>query len=152
MEFNEIYERICAEINVSLAPNSQEADKAFVGLVEGIIFGVLFNTVQQSWKYPEEKRLRMLHDILDILEQESITLSILESINGKIQDFSMLFPLGRFHKYHILKAVNSNEDKSVQFILTTEIKGELIFWSAMLRINQLGFPLPSLDVFPPLQF
>lgn len=152
MEFHAKYVEVCSNLNIDLAENSADADKAFLNTTIGTVFGVTFDTERWLWWFPKDKRLRMYHDIMDLIKVNESSLEQLESVNGKIQDFAILLPMGRFFKHRLLRWVNSSEDKSVMVPIDSLLKKDLAWWTLMVRLNAQGFPIPRYTRSPPSDF
>jgi hypothetical protein len=51
-EFTDSYRRICKEVNVELADDCVNCDKAFTDSTQGKVLGIWFNSEKLSWKLP----------------------------------------------------------------------------------------------------
>jgi len=150
-EFDRAYSWRCKQVNVELAPNSPDADKAFVDVTRGTIFGVTYDTVSWTWSFPEDKRLRLYHDISDLAALNEAPLSTIDSVVGKIQDFSVLLPFGRFLKSHILALLDPMVlDRSTLAPIPREASADLSWWALMVRFSADGFPIMEVVRHPPL--
>lgn len=172
-QFNTAYEDVCSYLNITVSPNSPMADKAFHNTRRGVIFGILYDTTTATWQFPEGKRLRFLHDILDVLPNSQAQVSTLESLCGKVLNFCQLFPVSQFYKAELIQIGNSvpHDNESGQPVILFEdrarirahrnqpdvwlplsplLKGDLHWWAMILHLNRAGYPLPSLCTIPPL--
>ena len=133
----------------AISSTSNEADKAFSNVTVGTIFGVTFDTINSLWWLPQDKRIRFLNDLVDIISSDRVVLKVLERVLGKITHFLTLFPQGRFFKTTLLSLVNSSEDKSVSVSISEDLRRDLAWFAHFVELNADGFPFPSLQSFPP---
>jgi len=61
--FSKIYRDICEKINLKMAPDCPNNDKAFTDQKEGKVLGIIFHSEDLSWSLPEEKKERCLRVI-----------------------------------------------------------------------------------------
>ena len=148
-EFNNKYENTCAGLGITLAPDSKEPDKAFTFVQIGTVYGVLFNTKEMTWKFPLEKHLRLLHDVLDLAEKSVATRKEVEKLNGKLQNFGILIPLTRFYKSEILLLLRTSKDDNQMLPITPTLKTHLSMWASIIRLSVRGLPIPKFIDHPP---
>ncbi len=69
-EFSEEYSKLCGEINMELAPNCKNNDKAFTCQTRGKVLGINFDTSNLSWSLPDSKKQKTLAEIKNARESE----------------------------------------------------------------------------------
>ena len=148
-ELNQKYEETCANIGVTLAPDSNEPDKAFTFVKMGVVYGVLFDTTEMTWRFPHDKYLRLLHDVLELSKKSVATRKEVECVNGKLQNFGILVPLSRFYKSEILDLLRSCKDDRQMLPITPTLKKHLKIWADLIRLSAVGLPIPKFMEHPP---
>ena len=91
----ERYKEICSRLNVRLSP--MDSVKGFEETQTGEVLGIIFCTVDLSWRLPVEKRnalIRMLRE--SIFSKERQTEKFWEKITGKLSNVYQLWPAGKF--------------------------------------------------------
>ena len=139
--FDEEFTTVASLLGVKLAPRD-DPEKSFGPSTSGTVLGVHYNTVTWTWTYPPAKLTRLLHDIQVLLQSDDTTLSVLQSVVGKILHVHVLIPDGRFHLLHLLKA-NVGTDPMQAVLLSPLLKGQLWFWLTILRTCSGRASIPS---------
>ncbi len=83
-EFSRNYRAICDQLNIPLAPLCPKKDKAFENSEQGKVLGIEFNSVDLTWRLPEDKRRDYLNSIIKFSTMESQSLVDSEEILGKL--------------------------------------------------------------------
>ena len=148
-ELNNTYENTCAELGITLAPDSKEPDKAFTFVQFGTVYGVLFNTDNMTWKFPVDKHLRLVHNVLDLAKKSVVSRKELERLNGKLQNFGILIPLSRFYKSEMLNLLRTSKDDKQMLPVTPTLKAHLSIWASIIRLSTRGLPIPKFIEHPP---
>ena len=89
-DFSSVYESLCAELNVGLAPVCPINDKAFVNQKRGKVLGVMFDSTDLSWRLSDTKISKALNCIKMTLSVESVTLRDFQRLLGRINDISQM--------------------------------------------------------------
>jgi hypothetical protein len=72
-EFLSNYKKICSEINLILAEECKSFDKAFGCTTRGKVLGIYFDTTNQTWKLPDDKKIKTISAIDAILENSEVS-------------------------------------------------------------------------------
>ena len=91
--FDAVFFKVAEELGVKLAPRD-DPDKSFGPSTSGTILGVHYDTVSWTWAVPQDKLIRLLHDIAAIMAVDEIAQDRIWSVVGKIQHVKPLVPGG----------------------------------------------------------
>jgi len=72
-EFSAVYSQNCSLVNVKLADNCANYDKAFVNSTQGKVLGIWFDTTTLTWSYPDEKRKKLMILLYDLYTADTAT-------------------------------------------------------------------------------
>ncbi len=91
--FNEVYKSICEKLNLSLAPDCENKNKAFSNSTEGKVLGVWFDTKSMSWSLPAEKKRAILQLIRDVWEAKGLVeTKYMQQLMGRLNNMSLMSP------------------------------------------------------------
>jgi hypothetical protein len=137
-ELSEIYTTICSEVNVTLAKECPKLDKAFVNSTKGKVLGIWFDTETLSWSYPLNKRKKMLKLIYDVFYSLTADKEELESLVGRMNDFSLMCPFMRSYKKNTINLLTEVLTFPHQAIKVNEnVKRDLKTWWAVIEDEAL---------------
>jgi hypothetical protein len=137
-ELSDIYTEICRDVNVSLAKECPKFDKAFVNSKKGKVLGIWFETESLSWSYPTSKRNKMLKLISDVYHSYSADKEELESLVGRMNDFSLMCPFMRTFKkntINLLTEVLTFPHHEIR--VNDNVKKDLKIWWAVIEDDKL---------------
>ena len=145
--FCETYKVICSQINLPLALDCPDFDKAFQLSTNGKVLGIIFNSENLSWTYPKEKAFKSLSAIQKALDSTSMTLKEFQSLLGRLNDVCQLCPF--------MKVFNSNlyycyKLDSSAIKLSEEAKEDLLVWARFFLFSGTSLPICHRYVSPPL--
>ena len=124
---------VAQALGIRLAPRDDPA-KSFGPSTSGVILGVHYDTVSWTWSVPEEKLLRLLHDLRLLLDSWFLPQEKIWSIVGKIIHVRPLVPSGRFAMYHLVRANGFSQDPKAQVPIDQDLKRQAWFWYNMLQV------------------
>ena len=126
--FDKAYREVCELVGVSLADRS-DPDKSFAPTTNGIVLGVVYDTVDWTWSIREDKLARICAMLNTVVEGKTdIDVHHMLSLAGKLVDIKMLIKGGRFHLGHILAAANSTMDKQQILDISDMCRAECYWW------------------------
>ena len=143
--FDEIFTEVAETIGVKLAPRD-DPDKSFGPKQSGLVLGVIYDTVTWTWSLPYEKLSRLLHDMKDFLNEDSLPQFRIWSLVGKLIHIRPLVPCGKFNFHHLLRANKHSENRDTLVTLTPNIKRQIWFWFCMVRLCAGHGPIPNPDI------
>jgi hypothetical protein len=148
--FTKTLKFICAEINVPLAENCPDHDKAFDVSTFGTILGIRFNTNALSWSLPVEKQNQTLSMLKSFLFANTISLLDFQKLHGKINAFANMFVFLKGFRYHQAAFLRKFAETKCQFLLIPdELKKEIWIWTKVLLTSNC-YPIANLTANPSL--
>jgi hypothetical protein len=141
-DLTKVYSDNCALVNVKLAENCPSLDKAFVNSTKGKVLGIWFDSDTLTWSYPSVKRDKLLILIYDVFHSVSADLEDLESLVGRLNDFSLMCPFMRtFKKNCILLLTEVLAFPHQDILVNSDVKADLKVWWALLSDEVSSLPI-----------
>jgi hypothetical protein len=143
------YRKVGKAINMSLAKESDQ-DKAFSTKQEGKILGVIFNTLDLTWRLDNTKVDKFSYTLQSVLEAGSVSQTSLMSALGTINTITIIARNLRFFKNPIIDDLGRSYYQD-PLTITLETRLCLKNWLRVLQTLRTGLPLflePTLA--PPL--
>jgi hypothetical protein len=144
-EFLSTYKKICSDINLVLAEECQSFDKAFGCTTSGKVLGIYFNTIDQTWKLPEDKKLKTIDSIFDTSE---VSMLQMQSLSGRLSFASSMCPFMNCFKFNVNSVLSSAINNGKAHV-THLIKDDLRIWKNFLTSKE-WLPIPHEKYDPPL--
>jgi hypothetical protein len=104
--FVNTYKKICQDINIELAEDCENCDKAFTNKTCGKVLGVWFRSSDLTWKLPEEKVELYLQKIAEVAGSSSVTLDDMQSLMGRLNFLCMMCPFLKSFRYNLNKELS----------------------------------------------
>jgi hypothetical protein len=82
---------VCKDINIELAEDCPEFEKAFTDSSYGKVLGKFFDKEKMAWMVPEEKRTELIREI-ESAHKYGMSTKQLESLLGKLNDIGIMCP------------------------------------------------------------
>ena len=153
--FDAEFYTVAQMLGVKLAPRD-DPQKSFGPSTKGIVLGVVYDTVQWTWAMPQDKFVRLLHDLKLLMDSDHLTQRKLWSIVGKIIHVKALVPSGRYNLFHLIVANNVSDDPKCSVPVSADLKREAWFWFTMLQVCSgkaqipdpaVGLPAWAIDIY-----
>ena len=141
-EFTKSYEKTCAEMLISIAPDCPKMEKAFKNSTYGKVLGINFDTKNLCWNLPYEKRERAISAICDALDSETSLLQM-QKLMGRLNDISLMCPFLQGFKKPLLNDLKRTHSSDKPIILSEQSKKDLLVWAGMLLDKNEWIPIPS---------
>jgi len=151
-EFVEKYRSLCSSLNIQLAEECPQFDKAFSASHYGKVLGVWFNTMDLTWCYPMEKTEKALAEMNIFLSGKPVTLLQMQRLMGRLNDFGLLCPFLKAFKGPLnamLGELQRNPDRLITPSL--QCKKDLLVWVGCLTEIEKWKPIPHRPMGPPLK-
>jgi len=143
-DFTKKYADLCKEINVELAEDCPNMDKAFKCSTKGKVLGIEFNTEQLSWKLPDEKRKEYMNLLHETLGQEEVSVKTCQVVLGKLNFVCTMCPMMRTFKKPLQDFLTVLiESGQEQCPWPEEVRKDIFTWWKFLLDNKEGFPIPE---------
>jgi hypothetical protein len=139
--FTEVYSSLCSRLNIKLAADCPDKQKAFKNSTEGLVLGIWFDSKTMTWSLPEEKFSRYIIAIDSVLSSPSNSLQSLQAVLGFINDFaifSLFFKAFKFPLHHILCQFQENDH--VLLPLPPAARQDLCFYREAMQAALNGLP------------
>jgi hypothetical protein len=121
------YKNICKEINIELADDCDDCDKAFSNTKRGKVLGVWFDSRNQTWKLPQEKIMAARTLLHDVTSRNDIGLEELQSLLGRMNFVCMMCPFLKAFRFNMNRELARRiEDPLLRAALSKEAKADLM--------------------------
>lgn len=140
--FDNCFKEVASELGIKLAPRD-DPEKSFGPRTWGVVLGVFYDTENWTWGLPQEKLLRLLHQIDLIQNRRTVRQDEIWSLTGRILNVKPLVPLGRFHISNLMTANRTSTNASDLVEIKPELITELQFWKHLLPICSGLAPIPN---------
>ncbi len=139
-KFVNTYKRICKDLNIELAEDCADCDKAYTNSKCGKVLAVWFRSSDLTWKLPDEKISQYLHSISEIAGSQTVTLSDMQSLMGKMNFLCMMCSFLKSFRFNLNRELSKRiENDSLCAAIGKEAKTELMVHA---RILEKGGWLP----------
>ena len=147
-KFDDTFSEVAEELGVKLAPRDDH-DKTFGPCKKGVVFGVEYDTEEWTWQLPEEKMLRIIGAIKEVMKKPTITDKQAQSLAGKLINIRPLIPAGKYNVDRIM-AMLAASSKNKEVEVSDDCRRQLRFWElALLACNgRLSIPDPDIRLPP----
>ncbi len=126
-KFVSSYKNICKEINIELAEDCDDCDKAFTNTKRGKVLGVWFDSKNQTWKLPEEKIMAARTLLHDVISRTNVGLEELQSLLGRLNFVCMMCPFLKAFRFNMNRELAQRiEDPLLRAALSREAKADLM--------------------------
>ena len=143
-KFYDTYREICSDTGVSLQePRDAAEDKAFGPTQRGSMLGVWFDTNEWIWWIANDKVVRYVHSLQNMLKVDLISQREIWSVVGKVLYVAYLIPGSKYHISELLKINSQFEDGNEMVLLSKRVKSQLKWWIPMVRLAGRGLPIPK---------
>ena len=129
--FDQEYFAVAEQLGIKLAPRD-DPEKSFGPSTSGVVLGIFYNTETWSWCLPQEKQIRLMHDIKDLLAVDVVEQQKIWSVVGKILNVMPLVPTGKFNVDHLIRANSESEDRRHLVAVSAAMKRQLFFWYSII--------------------
>ncbi len=145
------YAQVCSALNIPLAENCPNHEKAFGPSTFGTVLGIGFDTEKMEWFVSRDKGADLQSTINQFLGKRACTLLEAQVLHGKLSAFAQMsdFLLGfRFHLVAFLRKFD--EGGPGKKLIPAELKDDLWIWKKVICAARNGIPLGEFFENPPL--
>ena len=144
-EFTKTYKKVCEEMNVPLAENCKNFEKAFDETTQGTVLGIIFDSKKLSWRLPTEK----FEETIDLLQQfrrkKVCTLLEFQKLHGKLNDFGQMNTFCKGFKFNQNSFLKQFEvEKTWQLHIPKNLRKEIDIWEKMIIDAVDGQKIPEI--------
>jgi len=149
--FERAYRRLCSELNMPLAENCPNFDKAFSDSTVGTVLGVRFDTATLSWSLLPLKQNKLLLAVGEFLSGEPTRLRPVQEIMGALNDFGQMAPFLKCFRQPLYSFMASfQEDPSIEKCAPVQALADMRVWGEAIKVAHFSLPIPHRPLPPPL--
>jgi hypothetical protein len=142
---------VCSLVNIKLAEDCLNNDKAFSVQTEGVVLGVRFNTKTQQWSLPKPKADELIRKLLWAAQAEELSLNQTQQVLGSLNDLAQMCPFMKPYKALANKFLASfNDNGNVLLPMSDIVKADLMVCARIAETARCGLPIPAQPSLPPL--
>lgn len=150
--FSEKYKDFCTSINVKLAKDCPDNNKAFINQTFGRVLGIDFDSKDLSWAIPTEKKSKCLSCINHFMKSSHISLLDMQKLMGRLADVGQLCPFLRGFKRPLNQLLgNLQRHPEERLVIPRAAKDDLWVWAGMLSLSE-RLPILLVSDAPKLSF
>ena len=150
-EFTANYKDICSQLNIRLAPDCPNADKAFTNTTIGTVLGVRFNSNTLSWKMPGNRVSDILTDIHTFIVGRHVDLRQTQRLAGRLNNLCQMCPFLKGFRRPLNGLLASfSDDEDILMPVSTELIEDLRVWAAATCTASEWMPIPHGPQLPPI--
>jgi hypothetical protein len=142
-----VYRKLCSDLNVELAPNCPNNDKAFENQCRGKVLGVMFDSSDLTWRL-SDKLMKTAVCVNDAITSDTCTLKDWQRLLGRVNDISQMCPfMSIFRKplTDMLADISSDAPGDTILVITKDAKKELFVWAGFLNSDLKWLPICPVD-------
>ena len=133
---------LCQEINIPLAENCPNAEKAFELVQRGVVLGVGFDSRDMTWFLLEKKANKVIERCLTAEGAKFMDLNQVQKLMGSINDLAQMCPVLKHHK----RAGNSfmttfGGDNNIPKPVPVKLREELRIIAKVAETARTGLPI-----------
>jgi hypothetical protein len=150
-DFAAVYRRIADEINIQLAPECEEKEKAFTDSTWGTVLGIVFDTEILCWRMPQHKVEELLVDAGNFIKAGAVCLEETQKLAGKINHLAQMLTFLKAFRRPLNDLLGEfGEDEDILLPVSSQLVADLNLCAnaALAAMNWL--PIPVEDEAPPL--
>ncbi len=141
-KFSEVYRMVCAKLNLSLAPDCPELNKAFSVSTKGKVLGVWFDTERLEWSVAQDKCTIIKMDIWDMLDCELAEVEKLHKLMGRLNCVATMCPFLRGFRHCLYTDLSYLVQRNLPLArLSPQSKSDLLVWFNAMGQVELGLPI-----------
>jgi hypothetical protein len=149
-EFMRNYRELCNDVNIELAPNCPNFEKAFERTMYGKVLGKFFDTETLCWSVPDDKKREAIDDIHHVFFNKSNLLT-LQSLMGKLNDVAIMCPFMKNFRHELNSEISLRmQDPEKLSHLSYKAKQELNVWEGFLSDENKWIPICPPERPPPI--
>ena len=150
-KFSREMRSFCKKIDLPLANNCKNKEKAFENETNGVVLGIRFNSTDMTWSLPKNKADKVVKRCLDYTSAKHMDLEQTQKLMGSVNDLIQLCPVLRFHRGTGSRFLESFKDRTDILKQTTEsMKEDMLVVAKVAEDARRGLPIAARPVKPVL--
>ena len=149
--FAKAYKELCKEVNIKLAADCPNREKAFTAVEKGTVLGIQFNTANLTWRISSQKAADILSDIHALSHSGHADLKQVEKAAGRLNNFGQMCPFLQAFKRPLNDLLAAfQEDYNILIPVKQDLLNDLKIWAAVVSYSNRWLPIPQEMACPPL--
>ena len=144
-KFTKTYKKVCKELNVPLAENCKNFEKAFDETTQGTVLGIIFDSKNLTWRLPKEKFEETMELLQQFRRKKVCTLLEFQKLHGKLNDFGQMNIFCKGFKFNQNSFLRKFEvEKTLQLEIPKNLRKEIDIWEKMIIDAIEGQKIPEI--------
>ena len=150
-EFTEEIKRVSRFMDIPLAKNCPDQEKAFECETRGVVLGIGFNSTDMTWFLSKKKADKVIRRCLEGAAKDHIDLKEVQKMMGSVNDIAQMCGIMKFHKGsgNILLG-NFRGNENILLPVRKEVKEDLLILAKIVDSAREGLPIAAEVSAPPL--
>ena len=146
------YREVCGELNIPLAEECPNHEKAFGPSTYGTVLGVRFDTERMEWSLAKERVEEIVRYMDEFATKKACTLKEVQKLHGKLANVAQAGEFMKGFRYNILDLLGKFGGKDEhKRIVSDQVKEDLWVWRKYIWTACNGMPLGEVLDNPPLE-
>jgi len=143
-EFTREFKGVCKKVNIQLAANCPQQEKAFENMQRGVVLGVRFDTKDLTWEFTEEKASNLVTSILTAIQTEYLSLQQMQKLMGEVNDFAQMCPFIKAFKHPANAFMGAfGTDKQLLLPMPAQVAKDLRVCARAAQASKTGLPISA---------
>jgi hypothetical protein len=152
VKFSDNLIKLCSDLNIPLATDCPDSEKAFVCSKYGKVLGIFFNSENLTWKLPDEKYFKYLNFVFDILNKKTVSLKEMQSLIGILNNICLMATFLNGFKFNLNEVLKNLNHDPRPLKLPGNAFDDLCVFANFLAEGNLWRPIVPRYCNPPLSF
>jgi hypothetical protein len=149
-KFAATYRRTAAKLNIQLAANCPDNDKAFTDETWGTILGIVFDSQLMAWRMPPHKVQELLEAAGNFIAAGMVSLEEAQKLAGRVNHLSQMLPfLKAFRRLLNDLLGDFGGDENILLPVTDDLAADLKIIANAALTAQDWLPIPEAATPPP---
>ena len=149
--FTEKYHEVCKKLNIPLAEDCPNHEKAFGPSTYGTVLGIQFDSENMEWSVSKVKCESLQIELDNFIQKSSCTLREVQKLHGKLANVGQMGEFMKGFRCNILGLMGKFEgNENIRKLVGSEVKNDLWFMKKFINAAQNGLPLGENRENPPM--
>jgi hypothetical protein len=137
--FTKGYSQVCGDLNVPLAENCPNHEKAFGPSTFGTVLGIGFDSAQLEWYISKDKADDLQECIDEFLIRKLCSLLEVQKLHGKMSSFAQMSDFLQGFRFHLSSFLRKFETGNpARKLIPQRLKEDLWIWRKVIETAKLG--------------
>jgi hypothetical protein len=150
--FTAKYHEVCQNLNIPLAEDCPNHEKAFGPSTYGTVLGIQFDTENMEWSVAKAKCEALQIELDNFIGKNICSLKDVQKLHGKLANMAQMGEFMKGFRYNLLGLMGKFEGKDdIRKLIGTEVKQDLWIMKKFINAAQGGLPLGEGRENPPIK-